>query len=144
MNTRIWQALDQQFALFPITRASEVPSETEIAEAAATIGCTFHEDYVAFVRRYGAAMVGSLPVFGLRPAHVMGKQWSVVDETRWFRDQGWPGVNDWYVISDDGFGNPIGMASDGRVMISDHDGGQVSVLAADFEDFLLHHCLKTA
>jgi hypothetical protein len=50
---------------------------------------------------------------------------------------------EWYVISEDGFGNPIGMAQDGRVMISDHDGGQASLLATEFEYFLLHHCLGT-
>jgi hypothetical protein len=144
MNPLSWQLLEQQFATFPITVASEVPtSEDEIADAAAAIGCSFHEDYLDFLRRFGGAMVGSLPVFGLRPAKVMGKQWSVVEETNWFRDQGWPGIAEWYVISEDGFGNPIGIAPDGRVMISDHDVGQVSVLATDFEDFLLHHCLKT-
>lgn len=142
MNPQTWQTLEQEFAQFPIMRASEVPSDAEIADAAAAIGCTFHDDYVAFLRRFGGATVGSLPVFGLRPARVMGKRWSVVELTNWFRTQGWPGVDEWYIISEDGFGNPIGLARDGRVMISDHDVGRVSVLANDFEDFLLHHCLR--
>lgn len=144
MNPRTSERLEQQFATLPITVASEVPSEDEITASALAIGCSFHEDYVDFLRRYGGAMVGSLPVFGLRPVEVMGNDWwSVVELTRRFREQGWPGVNEWYVISDDGFGNPIGVARDGRVMISDHNFGGVSVLATDFEDFLLHHCLKS-
>jgi hypothetical protein len=142
MNIQTWQRLDQEFTQFPIMRALEIPSEEEIAEAAAAIGCTFHEDYVMFLRRYGGAMVGSLPVFGLRPAPVTGMPWHVVEVTKWFREQGWPGVNEWYVISDDGFGNPIGVAPDGRVMISDHDSGLVRLLAKNFEEFLLHHCLR--
>lgn len=143
MDTRTWQMLDQEFAQFPLMRASEVPSDAEIADAAAALGCTFHEDYVAFLRRYGGATVGSMPVFGLRPAPVTGTPWHVVEVTKWFREQGWPGVDEWYIISEDGFGNPIGLTPDGRVMVSDHDVGRVMVLANDFEDFLLHHCLRT-
>lgn len=148
MKPETWTLLDRQFAEDEaiagraLSKALEVPSEKEIADAAVAIGCTFDEDYVAFLRRYGGATVGSLPVFGLRPVEVMGKRWSVVELTKWFREQGWPGVSEWYVISEDGFGNPIGIAKDGRVMISDHDVGNVSVLASDLEDFLLHHCLK--
>jgi hypothetical protein len=122
-------------------KASEVPSDEEIAGAAAAIGCAFHQDYVDFLRRYGAATVGSLPVFGLRPVKVMGNRWSVVEVTTWFREHAWPGVNEGYVISEDGFGNPISVPTDGRVMISDDDAGEIAVLATDFADILLHHCL---
>ncbi len=87
-------------------------------------------------------MVGSLPVFGLRPTKVMGERWSVVEVTRWFRAEGWPETSSWYVISEDGFGNPIGVARDGQVMISDHDVGQTRVLARSFEDVLLQRCFK--
>ena len=148
MNPDTWQRLDQHFAEVEkhagrtLTRASEVPGEDEISRAASELNCTFDDDYVAFLRRYGGATVGSLPVFGLRPVEVMGEPWSVVHVTQQFRRQGWPGTDQWYVISDDGFGNPIGIAADGRVMISDHDAGQISPLASDFEDFLLNHCLE--
>jgi hypothetical protein len=150
MNPQTWSILDRQFAEDEqiagrrISRASEVPTEEEIFAASAAIGCHFHEDYVSFLHRFGAGTVGSLPVFGLRPVDVMGKRWSVVEVTNWFRQQGWLGTADWYIISEDGFGNPMGVAPDGRVMISDHDIGQVSVVAENFEDFLLHHCLKRA
>jgi hypothetical protein len=142
VNALTWKTLEQKFAKFPITVASEVPTASEIADAAAAIGCSFHDDYVAFLKRFGGAMVGSLPVFGLRPADVMGNQWSVVKETNRFRNQAWPGIALWYIISEDGFGNPIGIAPDGRVMISDHDVGQVNVVAENFEEFLLQRYLK--
>jgi hypothetical protein len=143
MNAETWQTLEREFAMFPIMRASDLPSDQEITEAAAAIACSFHQDYSAFLRRFGSAMVGSLPVFGLRPAKVMGKRWSVVELTNWFRQQGWPAIADWYIISEDGFGNPMGIAPDGRVMISDHDVGYVSIVAENFEDFLVNRCLKT-
>jgi hypothetical protein len=44
------------------------------------------------------------------------------------------------VISEDGFGNPIGIAPDGQVMIADHDVGQLSVLTSNFEEFLVKQC----
>jgi len=141
--TATFDKLDQEFSMLPIMRASDTPSDEEVAHAASALGVTFHHDYVAFLRRYGGAMIGSLPVFGLRPVKVMGKRWSVVDVTEWFRKQGWPGTHAWYVISEDGFGNPIGVAEDGRVMLFHHDAGQEQVLADDFERFLIEHCLKT-
>jgi hypothetical protein len=143
MMASMFDRLDQEFSTFPIMRASDTPSGEEVARAASALGVTFHDDYVAFLRRYGGAMVGSLPVFGLRPVKVMGKRWSVVDITEWFRNEGWPRTHAWYVISEDGFGNPIGVTEDGRVMLFDHDAGQEQVLARDFEHFLIEHCLKT-
>ena len=140
MNRKTIEALERQFAALPITRATGVPTASEILAASAAIRCKFHEDYVAFLSRFGGAMVGSLPIYGLRPTEVTGEPWSVVDVTEKFRSQGWPHVDDWYIISDDGFGNPIGVAPDGRVVLTDHDRGfVVSVLAEDFEAFLLKH-----
>ncbi len=144
MRTSTFDRLDNEFSTFPIMRASDTPSEAEIAQAASALGVTFDDDYVAFLRRYGGAMVGSLPVFGLRPVKVMGERWSVVEVTQWFREEGWSGTGGWYVISEDGFGNPIGVAEDGRLMVFDHDSGQEQIVAEDFEHFLIEHCLRTA
>lgn len=146
MKPETWKRLDRQFAQDlaiagqAITVARETPSNEEIAAAAESIGCVFDPDYVAFLRRYGGAIVGSLPVFGLRPVEVMGVVWSVVEVTRRYRDQKWPGTADWYVISEDGYGNPIGIDPDGQVMVSDHDHGDIATLAPNFEDFLLMQC----
>lgn len=131
---------DNEIAGRHITQAVDVPSEDEIFEAARILCCTFDPSYIEFLQRYGGAMVGSLPIYGLRPVNVMGNRWSVVDVTQWFRHEGWPGVSEWYVISEDGFGNPIGIAPDGQVMIADHDVGQLSVLTSNFEEFLVKQC----
>lgn len=72
MKPQTWETL-REFTLSPIMRATSVPSEEEIADAARAVGCTFHEDYLAFLRRFGGAMVGPLPVFGLRPVKVDGE-----------------------------------------------------------------------
>ena len=50
---------------------------------------------------------------------------------------GWKLTDNLVVISVDGAGNPIGIAKDGRVWISDHDVGKDSVMADSFEDFIL-------
>jgi SUKH superfamily protein len=146
MKPETWARLDRLFADNlaiagrAITVARGVPSDEEIAGAAESLGREFDPNYIAFLKRYGGAVVGSLPVFGLRPVEVIGKVWSVVEVTRRYRDQNWPGTADWYVISEDGFGNPIGIDADGKVMISDHDHGDIAILARNFEDFLLLQC----
>jgi hypothetical protein len=47
-----------------------VPS-SEIDRAEQHIGVKFTPDYREFLERYGGAMVGSLPMLGLRRAEVM-------------------------------------------------------------------------
>jgi len=136
------ERLDQEFSAFPIMKALETPSDDEITQAATALGVTFHDDYVSFLKRYGGAMVGSLPVFGLRPVQVMGERWSVVEVTRWFRKEGWTETNEWYVVSEDGFGNPIGIAHDEQVLLFDHDSGHKELFASGFEEFLTK-CLPT-
>ena len=122
--------------------ALDLPAEDEISRAASVLGCTFADDYVTFLRRYGGATVGVSEIYGLRPVEVMGVEWSVVKVTQRYRRDGFPGTEVWHVISGDGYGNPIGIARDGRVMISDHDAGGISVLEDSFEDFLVKWCLQ--
>lgn len=132
----IWTRLDDLFAKHPTLKASGVP-DSEIAEAESALGKHFSDDYRKFLRRYGAGIVGPLPVMGLRHAAPMGEDfWNVVEVTRVFWAQTWPGTSDWYIISVDGSGNPIGIDGAGRVWISDHDTGEVEVLADDFLSWL--------
>jgi hypothetical protein len=139
MKTDTWERLEECLSS-AILRASP-GTAVEIETAASAVGCTFHQDYREFLRRYGGAMVGSYPIFGIHPVDVMGNQWSVAEMTKWFRSEGWPGTDDWYVISTDGTGNPIGVSPDGHVWISDHNVGEVAVIARDFESFIDEHCL---
>ena len=143
MNKETLDRLDHMFAESPIMRASELPSESEVDAASKEIGIKFPEDYREFLLRYGGAMVGAYPIFGLRPAEVMGKsRWSVVDMTRQVRSWGLDGVSNWIVFSEDHAGNPIGMDADGKVWIYDHDFGGVTELAGSFEEYIREHCLE--
>ena len=78
-------------------------------------------------------------IYGLsKQADMSDSIWSVVEKTNFYKiKQQWPGIEDWYIISDDGRGNPIGCKSDGSVWLSNHDAGFEQVkLADDFEEFL--------
>jgi len=80
------------------------------------------EDYREFLRRYGCAAVGAYHAFGLGYAPALHGYGNVAAVTEGYRAEEWPGTERWVVISEDGFGNPIGIAPDGRVWIPDHDG----------------------
>lgn len=136
-----WKLLDGEFSRFPTLRGGEVPFD-EIDGASDAIGISLPQDYRDFIHRYGSAMVGSFPIFGLRPVDAMGNQWSVIDTNRQYRDQQWAGVEGWLVVSADLSGNPIGIDKQGVVWLSDHDYGSIEKLAQTFEEFLLRHCLK--
>jgi len=141
MHRETWKKLDDAFGEFPIMKAGP-GMQSDIDEAAHSIGCEFHEDFREFLLRYGGAMVGAYPIFGVGQATVMGNDaWSITEMTKRFRREGWDGTADWYIVSMDGAGNPIGISPDGRVWISDHDAGAVSVIASDFEAFIARYCL---
>lgn len=134
MNVDTVRRLEALFAEAPVLVAEGV-SDAEIDAAEKAIGRPFAADYRWFLRRYGGAMVKSLPVFGLRSSEAMWKS-TVVEETLRFRKRGWRLTDKLVVISVDGSGNPIGIADDGRVWISDLDVGAESVIANSFEEFL--------
>lgn len=141
VSAETWDALDRLFERSPDLKAGAVPL-SEIEQAEQALGVTLADDYRRFVARYGAAIVGALPVYGLGRARPMGKsEASFVDVTRRFRGQGWPGVEAWTVISMDHSGNPVGLDASGAVWISDHDAGTIEKLADDFEGFLTQWCL---
>lgn len=142
MNAETWRALDRLFKKSPILRAATAPSREEVLKSLEQLGRPAHEDYVEFVERYGGATVGPLPIFGLRVSETMGKPWHVVEVNEGYRAQRWPGVDDWLVFSVDLAGNPIGLADDGTVWISDHDFGGVQEEASSFEDFIRRRCLR--
>lgn len=127
--------LQALFAESPILVAEGV-DDAEIDAAEKAIGASFVPDYRWFLRQHGGAMVKSLPVYGLRWSKVMAET-TVVEVTQWFRKQGWKLTDQLVVISEDGSGNPIGIAKDGRVWISDLDVGADTVMAGSFEDFLV-------
>jgi hypothetical protein len=122
-------------------RANEVPSDEEIKAAMEELQCRFADDYIEFLRRYGGGMAYSLPIYGLRPVESMGWPWSVLEETHGIRRRGWPPAQGWYVISDDGYGNPIAMNEKDEVWINEYQFGGETKIYDSFEEFLLDFCL---
>jgi cell wall assembly regulator SMI1 len=132
----IWLKLENEFRKFPILAAQGVTDDViDLAEIA--VGMEFPESYREFLRRYGGAIVGSVPIFGLVRAEPMGDNlWSVVDVTERFRREKWPGVEAWCIVSMDGAGNPVGFDRQGQIWLSDHDTHEVVMMAATFEALL--------
>jgi hypothetical protein len=138
-----WNRLDQEFREFPMMRASELPTAEEIDLASKHLGVAFSADYRDFLARYGGAMVGPYPIFGLRRAEVMGKShWSVVEVTLKFRASEPQLPTTWIVFSQDHAGNPIAMDTAGTIWIHDHDFGGLAKLGPSFEQYIRTRCLK--
>lgn len=141
MDGVTWQKLEELFTKFPFMKASSV-DENEISDAEQKLGIVFDSDYQEFIQRYGGAIVGPYPVLGLRHAEPMDvSQWSVIDVTENYRNEGWCGVEDWYIVSIDHADNPIGIDGKGDVYRSDHDFGVIEKIADSFEDYILS-CLN--
>jgi hypothetical protein len=103
------------------------------------LNLAFSEEYIKFLKQYGSGIVDSFYIHG-NPSNLFmgGNLKSVVDKTNFYKlDQKWPDIDDWYIISDDGRGNPIGCKPDGSVWLSNHDAGFEQIKLADnFEEFL--------
>lgn len=141
MRQSTWDKLDEQFSEFPFMKAGSVPAE-ELLKAERDLGVKFSQDYKEFVEKYGGAIVGPYPIYGVRHAEPMDDfLWSVVDVTLRYRNEGWPETESLYVISSDHSDNPVGITEDGHVITYDHDLGKKMVLADSFEDYLLQ-CLS--
>ncbi len=134
MRLAVHRSLEEVFREHPVLVAGPVPTD-ELDLAASELGVVFDRDYREFVSRYGGAIVGGDAVFGLRVAEAMGK-FTVTSATKHFRKQRWPGTERLYVISIDGAGNPVGIDADGRVVASYHDGGDLTVIARGFEEYV--------
>jgi len=137
MRNEIVHQLEEYFTKYPILRGRPA-SEATIEAAQQRLGCRFAREYVDFLRLFGCGIVGPDPVYGIGAEAVaaMGSDDDVDAQTERFRAQQWPGVTDWYVISVDGRGNPIGIGPDGKVRLSDHDVGDILIVAESFEAFL--------
>jgi len=140
MTNGTWESLDRHFQEWPEDVAGAVPAE-EVDVALEGLGLAVPVDFREFLCRYGAAMVGAYPIFGMRPVEDLGNSWSLLKNNAWFRQQGWPGVDSLLVFSQDHGGNPFGFASDSTVWLSDHDIGETEIVASSFEEFLRRKCL---
>lgn len=140
-NYDAWKELEKYFQEDPTERVESVPDQ-EINLAEKQLGVQFSEGYKKFVSLYGGAGLGSKLVYGLRHQENMDcKIFSVVDVTNFYREQGWPDTENWYVVSDDFDGNPIGIDPEGKVWLSDHNSGFELVKIADSFEELVHRLL---
>lgn len=115
----------------------ECVPKTEILAAEQDLQVAFCEQYKCFIEKYGGAILPGHYIYGLRKTLLMGNDiWNVIHLTKFYRDQKWPGTENWYIVSDDGSGNPFGVDPDGKVWLSDHDTGEIIQVAEDFEEFL--------
>ena len=133
--------LQAKFAKHPVLRGQPA-ADAAIAAAQRRLNCRFDPDYIEFLRHFGSGVVGPNSVFGIGIAAAMGEDEEVVRQTEQFRAQHWPGTDDWYIVSVDGRGNPVGVAPDGKVRLSDHDVADIAELADSFESFLIKCCLN--
>lgn len=131
-----WQFLEADHQDSPEDFGLGSTSE-QIMTIESLLGVKFSEDYRRFLKIYDYAFLPSYTIYGIKP--ILGENCSTVfDNTKFYKEtQRWPEIEDWYVISDDGSGNPIGIDPEGRVWLSDHDSGFEKIkLADDFEEFL--------
>jgi hypothetical protein len=134
----IWQLLASEHTKYPEDFGSGC-NEGKIREMEKFLNLSLSDTYKKFLLLYSAAVVPGHILYGAYPINAMdiGAQ-NVVEKTDLYKKtKKWPGIEDWYIISDDGRGNPIGCKPDGSVWLSDHDAGFEQVkLADDFERFL--------
>jgi hypothetical protein len=143
MSPEILGVLEDQRRRFPVMWSPSTPSSDKVEGAERALGVAFVDGYRYFLTHFGAGIIGSQTVIGLGCAEAMGNhEESVVTATKRFRDEKWPGVGEWYVISVDGRGNPVGIDPSGSVYISDHDLGRVDRLYGSFEEWIERKCLK--
>jgi hypothetical protein len=136
-EVNVWKLLDEKRLQYPEDFGQPFLQEDEINRVQIVLGVYFSEQYLRFIRDYGNASLPGHTVYGMYP---LKDEWlkTVLDKTLFYRNhQKWPGIEDWYIVSDDGFGNPMGVDPEGKVWLSDHDSGFEKVkLADDFEEFL--------
>lgn len=142
MTIEMFAVLDSKFDRHPALATGPTNPE-RIEELEQFAGFRLPSAYKEFVRRYGGAIVGSYPVFGIGASEIRGaKDGSAIQVTERFRFDRWPGTEVALVVSIDHAGNPITMDRGGAVSRFDHDSGTSEKLASSFEDFVLHWCLK--
>jgi hypothetical protein len=136
---QIWELLDQEYKNYPEDFGGSVIDTKSIQEAEDSLNLSFSDSYVNFLKKYGSAALPGHIIYGLSPMSIMGDFiTNVIEKTNFFKTkQNWPDIESWYIVSDDGFGNPIGIDPEGKVWLSDHDAGFEQIKLADsFEEFL--------
>lgn len=138
MNNDVWQLLENYYKKFPFIKCANSTDE-QVKQAEYELGLIFNDFYKNFLKNYECSSVRELYINTLTKSKDSPSElWSVIEVTKWFKDhQKWPNIDDWYIVSDNNSGDPIGIKPNGEVWISYHDSGfEQEKLANDFEEFL--------
>jgi len=150
MQKSTLEVIHQRHAQFPDSKGTPIESADEIKAVESKLGVKFSNEYREFLRVFGGCDVGRRTVYGIRlPPRFLGAtqyrtendRFHLVDKaTVYYRTEKWPGVASWYIISTDYSGNPIGIAPDGSVWISDHNQMMAERINNDFEEWVIQDC----
>jgi hypothetical protein len=138
VNNNVWSLLSDLYTEFPHIKCLNA-DEDKIKLAESALKLNFSNSYKYFLKYHECSAVGELRIYTLtRSEDSPMDTWSVVDAEKWYKkEQNWPDIDDWYIVSDNGSGDPIGIKPNGEVWISYHDSGfEQEKLADDFEEFV--------
>lgn len=133
-----WELLKQEYEEFPHVKCINA-MDKQIKQAEHELGLNFSKSYRFFLKNHECSCVGELDINTItKSPSSPSVLWSVIETTKWFKEhQKWPNIDDWYIVSDNNSGDPIGIKPNGEVWISYHDSGfEQEKLANDFEEFL--------
>ncbi len=113
--------------------------QEQIKLAEQQLNIRFHEDYIQFISTFGGAYAG-LAVHAFENGSSIGNE-TVVELTLSFRESAGEApyaelLNEGYVISIDGSGDPVVINKAGEVWTCYHDTGESERLAQSFDLFI--------
>ncbi len=125
---------DREMILYGIPATDE-----EIIQAETILNIKFNIQYIEFIKLFGGAF-GGIAIHAFKNGSLIGKA-SVVELTQKFRNT-YSDLDEsilrlFYVISDDGCGNPILMNTDGKIFIFYHDCYEMEFLYSSLEELLM-------
>lgn len=114
-------------------------SDEEIARAENMLNIKFNDQYIQFIKLFGGAF-GGISIHAFNNGSLIGNA-TVIELTKKFRetysDLDKDILSSFYVISDDGSGNPIIMNTDGEIFIFLHDSYEIECLYGSLEELLI-------
>jgi hypothetical protein len=112
----------------------------EVTQAEIALGINFNSLYPSFIEDYGPSFIKGYYIYGpVVHQDMPDKDCTVVKKTNYYKiEQKWPAIEDWYIISEDKNGNPIGINStNGEVWLCDESKDyEKKIIAGSFEDFI--------
>lgn len=119
--------------------AGKPVDEVTINEAEKILNVSFDKDYKEFLTLFGGSFVG-VPIYGFNNCEMLSNE-TVIDLTNDFResysvDNRFQVIQDSYVITIDGSGNPVIINKNGEIIIYYHGSDDEEVIATSFEELI--------